>query len=146
MADQGEDFGAAASLLGSWSDEGDLVERAKTQPEAFGHLYDRYYSVVLNYLYRRTLDVALAEELTSNTFFKALRALGGYESRGKFLAWLYRIAGNEIRLNRRHGGKSMQAQPAGETSPAVCDLRPTWRSPRKRSNSRRGSLPGSMRR
>jgi len=58
-------------------------------------------SVVLNYIYRRTLDVALAEELTSNTFFNALRALGRYENRGKFLAWLYRIAGNEIRLNWR---------------------------------------------
>jgi hypothetical protein len=86
MAEQAEDFGAAGSLLGSWSDEAELVERAKTQPEAFGHLYDRYYSVVLNYVFRRTLDVALAEELTSNTFFNALRALGGYENRGKFLA------------------------------------------------------------
>ena len=101
MAEQVEDFGAAGSLLGSWSDEAELVERAKTEPEAFGHLYDRYYSVVLNYVFRRTLDVALAEELTSNSFFNALRALGRYENRGKFLAWLYRIAGNEIRLNWR---------------------------------------------
>ena len=123
MADQGEDFGAAASLLGSWSDEGDLVERAKTQPEAFGHLYDRYYSVVLNYLYRRTLDVAFAEELTSNTFFKALRALGGYESRGKFLAWLYRIAGNEIRLNRGTAERACRRSPlARRARPcAICD-------------------------
>ena len=111
MAEQVEDVGAAGSLLGSWSDEAELVERAKTQPEAFGHLYDRYYSVVLNYVFRRTLDVALAEELTSNTFFNALRALGGYENRGKFLAWLYRIAGNEIRLNwcarrKQHEGEA----------------------------------------
>ena len=101
MAEQVEDVGAAGSLLRSCSDDAELVERAKTQPEAFGHLYDRYYSVVLNYVFRRTLDVALAEELTSNTFFNALRALGGYKNRGKFLAWLYRIAGNEIRLNWR---------------------------------------------
>jgi len=110
MAEQAEDFGAAGSLLGSWSDDPELVERAKTQPEAFGHLYDRYYSVVLNYVFRRTLDVALAEELTSNTFFNALRALGGYENRGKFLAWLYRIAGNEIRLNWRARRKQHEGE------------------------------------
>ncbi len=110
MAEQAEDFGAAGSLLGSWSDEAELVERARTQPEAFGHLYERYYSVVLNYVFRRTLDVALAEELTSNTFFNALRALGGYENRGKFLAWLYRIAGNEIRLNWRARRKQHEGE------------------------------------
>ena len=110
MAEQVEDVGAAGSLLGSWSDEAELVERAKTQPEAFGQLYDRYYSVVLNYVFRRTLDVALAEELTSNTFFNALRALGGYENRGKFLAWLYRIAGNEIRLNWRARRKQHEGE------------------------------------
>ncbi len=101
MTEQAEDVGAAGTLLESCSDEAKLVERARTQPEAFGLLYDRYYSVVLNYIYRRTLDVALAEELTSNSFFNALRVLGRYENRGKFLAWLYRIAGNEIRLNLR---------------------------------------------
>jgi len=110
MTEQAEDVGAAGTLLGSWSDEAELVERAKTQPEAFGHLYDRYYSVVLNYVFRRTLDVALAEELTSNTFFNALRALGGYENRGKFLAWLYRIAGNEIRLNWRARRKQHEGE------------------------------------
>jgi RNA polymerase sigma-70 factor, ECF subfamily len=110
MAEQVEDVGAAGSLLGSWSDEAELVERARTQPEAFGHLYDRYYSVVLNYVFRRTLDVALAEELSSNTFFNALRALGGYENRGKFLAWLYRIAGNEIRLNWRARRKQHEGE------------------------------------
>ncbi len=110
MAEQVEDVGAARSLLGSWSDEAELVERAKTQPEAFGHLYDRYYSVVLNYVFRRTLDVALAEELTSNTFFNALRALGRYENRGKFLAWLYRIVGNEIRLNGRARRKQLERE------------------------------------
>ena len=110
MAEQVEDVGAAGSLLGSWSDEAELVERARTQPEAFGQLYDRYYSVVLNYVFRRTLDLALAEELTSNTFFNALRALGGYENRGKFLAWLYRIAGNEIRLNWRARRKQHEGE------------------------------------
>ena len=85
----------------SCSDEDQLVALAKTHPRFFGDLYDRYYGRILNYIYRRTLDVATAEEIASNTFFKALRALPDYDHRGKFGAWLYRIAGNEIRLNWR---------------------------------------------
>jgi RNA polymerase sigma-70 factor (ECF subfamily) len=82
-------------------DEAELVERAKSVPQAFGQLYELYYAKILRYLYRRTLDAAVAEELTSNTFFKALRALPQYDHRGHFAAWLYRIASNEIKAHRR---------------------------------------------
>ncbi len=100
-AENHEADSAVAAESGPSGDETELVERAKTEPQAFGQLYELYYSRMLNYIYRRTLDVALAEELTSNTFFNALRALPGYDHRGKFAAWLYRIAGNEIRLDWR---------------------------------------------
>ena len=79
-------------------DEDRMVALAKSDPQFFGELYDRYYSRILNYVYRRTFDVAASEEIVSNTFFHALRGLPGYQHRGKFGAWLYRIAGNEIRL------------------------------------------------
>ncbi len=82
-------------------DEAELIERAKRLPQEFGPLYERYYGRILGYAYRRTLDAAVAEELTSNTFFKALRALPEYEHRGRFSAWLYGIATNEIRAHRR---------------------------------------------
>jgi RNA polymerase sigma-70 factor, ECF subfamily len=102
MAEEVEDRETSAAVGPTpGDDEADLVELAKTQRQAFGQLYELYYSRILNYIYRRTLDVASAEELTSNTFFSALRALPGYDNRGKFGAWLYRIAGNEIRLNWR---------------------------------------------
>jgi len=80
-------------------DEAELVERAKTSPLAFGQLY---YEKILGCVYRRTLDATVAEELTSNTFFNALRALPAYEHRGRFAAWLYRIATNEIKIRRRN--------------------------------------------
>jgi RNA polymerase sigma-70 factor (ECF subfamily) len=82
-------------------DERKLVERAKAQPQAFADLYELYYRRILSYAYRRTFDPLAAEEITSNTFFKALRALPGYDNRGKFGAWLFRIATNEIKLRRR---------------------------------------------
>ncbi len=87
-------------------DEAELVERAKTDPAAFGELYEMHYSAILNYLYRRTLSVAVAEELTSNTFFKAMRGLPEYRSRPgiRFCAWLYRIATNEVGMHWRSVG------------------------------------------
>jgi len=104
MAGEAGDFETTwppAARPGPCREETELIERAKTQPQAFGVLYELYYAKILNYVYRRTLDVTVAEELTSNTFFNALRALPAYDNRGKFGAWLYRIAGNEIRLNWR---------------------------------------------
>ncbi len=81
-------------------DEAELVRRAQADPEAFGDLYEAHYQTVLNYLYHLTLSVALAEELTSNTFFKALRGLPTYCPRPHvpFRSWLYRIATNEARM------------------------------------------------
>ena len=64
-----------ADLRQGGVDEQKLVERAKTQPQAFADLYELYYGTILSYAYRRTLDPLAAEEITSNTFFKALRAL-----------------------------------------------------------------------
>ena len=81
--------------------ETELVEQARSAPESFGQLYERYYGRIRNYIYRRTLNVATAEDLTSNTFFKAIRALPRYKHRAPFCVWLYRIATNEIRMHRR---------------------------------------------
>ncbi|KPJ52844.1 MAG: hypothetical protein AMS16_05860 [Planctomycetes bacterium DG_58] len=87
----------------SLTEEAELVNRAKTDPAAFEELYETNYSVILNYLYRRTLSTAVAEELTSNTFFKALRGLRGFRSRPNvpFRSWLYRIASNEAKMHWR---------------------------------------------
>jgi RNA polymerase sigma-70 factor, ECF subfamily len=103
---------AIAAAEAASVDEEELVELAKAQPRFFGDLYELYYGRILNYVYRRTLDVAVAEEITSSTFFNALRALPSYDHRGKFGAWLYRIAGNEIRLNWRTQRKRREGDSA----------------------------------
>lgn len=95
------------SLLSGWDEksepsaETNLIERAKSDPEAFGHLYEIHYSAILNYIYHRTFNVAIAEDLTSNTFFNALKALPKFHPRAPFRAWLYRIAANEVRAHFR---------------------------------------------
>lgn len=74
-----------------------LVEMARQDPEAFGQLYDLYFARIHSYIYRRVGDRPLAEDLTADTFFRALKAIKRYEWRGMpFSAWLYRIASNTV--------------------------------------------------
>jgi len=73
-----------------------LVELARAgDGEAFGQLYDHYHVSVYRFVYYRVGSVALAEDLTSETFFKALRSMSTFRWQGKdFGAWLMTIARN----------------------------------------------------
>jgi RNA polymerase sigma-70 factor (ECF subfamily) len=64
--------------------------------EAFGVLYDRYMDAVYRYVFYRVRNEAEAEDVTSDVFMRALRAIPKYEPRQAFLAWLYRIARNAV--------------------------------------------------
>jgi RNA polymerase sigma-70 factor, ECF subfamily len=74
----------------------ELVELARAgDAEAFGMLYDHYQPSVYRFLYYRVGSVALAEDLTSETFVRALRNMGSFRWQGKdFGAWLTTIARN----------------------------------------------------
>jgi len=79
------------------ADENALVERAKTDPEAFGILYEYYVKKIYNYIYYRVGNRHDAEDLTARTFFRALDHIDGYVQRGApFSAWLYRSAHNLV--------------------------------------------------
>jgi len=76
-------------------DERALVEQAKTDPEAFGILYERYVNKIYSYMYYRVGNHHDAEDLTARTFHRAMDHIGRYTQRGvPFSAWLYRIAHN----------------------------------------------------
>lgn len=63
----------------------------------FGKLYDEHFDPIFRYVLHRVGNVAEAEDLTAQTFFKALRNLSRFRwSRGSFSSWLYRIASNEL--------------------------------------------------
>jgi len=77
--------------------EADLVERARTDPHAFGQLYERYVSQIFRFVHNRVRDRSIAEDLTSEVFFKALRAIDRYRPTSRpFSAWLYQIATNTV--------------------------------------------------
>jgi RNA polymerase sigma-70 factor, ECF subfamily len=75
-----------------------LVELAKKgDAEAFGQLYDNYVSTIYRYIYYRVGGHALAEDLTSETFLRALRSLTSFRWQGRdFGAWLVTIARNLV--------------------------------------------------
>ncbi len=79
-----------------------IVAEARKNPEIFGKLFDEYYPKIFSYLVKRTADIALAQDLTSETFLKAFDKLWQFRFRGvSFGSWLYRIANNEIRMHFR---------------------------------------------
>jgi RNA polymerase sigma-70 factor (ECF subfamily) len=78
-------------------DERALVEAAKLDPIRFAELYELNFDRVYAYVSRRVRDRPAAEDITSEVFHHALANLERFEWRGApFVAWLYRIAANEI--------------------------------------------------
>ncbi|MEU0156436.1 RNA polymerase sigma factor [Micromonospora fulviviridis] len=73
-----------------------LVARAQAgDAEAFGEVYDRYVDQVFRFVYRRVLDRQVAEDLTSETFLRALRNLAAFRpAGGDFAGWITTIARN----------------------------------------------------
>jgi RNA polymerase sigma-70 factor (ECF subfamily) len=73
-----------------------LVELARGGDcDAFGMLYDHYQPSVYRFIYYRMRSTSLAEDITSETFLRALRNMGGFRWQGKdFGAWLMTIARN----------------------------------------------------
>jgi len=79
------------------SEEEELVKRAQKDPDAFAKLYDQYYPRIFGYVLRRTANLEAAQDITSETFLKALGKLWQFQWRNvSFSSWLYKIATNEI--------------------------------------------------
>jgi RNA polymerase sigma-70 factor (ECF subfamily) len=78
------------------TDDQELIALAASgDRDAFGVLYERYVLKVFRHVYYLTSDTHTAEDLTGQTFLKALEAITRYEDRGvPFHAWLLRIAHN----------------------------------------------------
>lgn len=60
----------------------------------FEQVYGKYYPAVYRYLMTLCRDTDMAEELTQETFFKALKSIHRYDPAQKMLTWLCAIAKN----------------------------------------------------
>ncbi|MEV6901338.1 RNA polymerase sigma factor [Amycolatopsis sp. NPDC051372] len=83
--------------------DAELFGRAAGGDErAFGELFERHAQAVWNHAYRLTGSWAVAEDLTSNTFLIAWRKRAELKLiRDSALPWLYTVAGNLARRERR---------------------------------------------
>jgi RNA polymerase sigma-70 factor (ECF subfamily) len=82
----------------SLQEEASLVVRAQQGDEtAVSWLYRRYAPRIYGYIAARVRDPALADDLTSDAFLRALEGLPHFEHRGiSISAWLHRIAHDRV--------------------------------------------------
>ena len=98
--------------------EPDLIERARWDAEAFSELYLRQVDSIRAYVYRRTGDLNVTDDLVSETFLNALRTIHRFRQRGVPLrCWLLRIATNAVHHWLR--GQGRQGVPLGGTDRAA---------------------------
>jgi RNA polymerase sigma-70 factor, ECF subfamily len=76
--------------------DNELVAQIQSgQQEHFITLYDTYVDKIYRFLFYRINHRETAEDLTSQTFLKALNNIESFDgSKGTFQAWLYRISYN----------------------------------------------------
>lgn len=101
-----------------------LVDRARDgDPDAFAALYDRYVERVYRFvLYRVHGDSALAEDVTSEVFLRALRKIKGFTWQGRDVgAWFLTIARNLV-LDHFKSGRS-RLEVLGIENPVAADDR-----------------------
>jgi RNA polymerase sigma-70 factor, ECF subfamily len=61
-------------------------------------LYDKYIDKIYSFIYLKTHNKVVSEDLTSDTFFKLLNKINLIDISGKFTfnSWIYKIAYNNI--------------------------------------------------
>src|SRR3990172_7639430 len=72
-----------------------LIEASQRDRNRFGQLYERYFHRVYAFAITRTGDRTAAEDVTAETFHRALQNLSHFQWRGgPFSPWLLRLAAN----------------------------------------------------
>lgn len=65
--------------------------------ESFASIYDNYVTAIYQFIYYKTYHRETAEDLTSQTFLKALEKIHRFNpQKGSMAAWLYQIARNLV--------------------------------------------------
>ncbi|WP_134115252.1 sigma-70 family RNA polymerase sigma factor [Kribbella kalugense] len=109
-----------ATVANDVDDEDELIRLAQAgDGAAFGRLYDRYLPSIYRYTYSKTSSRSAAEDLTSETFLRAFRAIARRpRAHLNFAAWLITIARNVV-IDHHRSGWSRLAVVTDEVDPQV---------------------------
>ena len=69
--------------------------------EDFDQIYQNYFDPVYRYVLSISENSAVAEEITQETFFKALQSLDQFQGKSNLKSWLCAIAKNQWLLEQR---------------------------------------------
>ncbi|MDH3589131.1 MAG: sigma-70 family RNA polymerase sigma factor [Gammaproteobacteria bacterium] len=89
----------------------ELVARAiaTRDAQAYGELVRRYQSRVRGWLRQLARNDAVADDLAQETFLRAWNKLGSYSGKGKFSAWLMKIAYTQFLQAARRSKRERQS-------------------------------------
>lgn len=87
--------------------EWELIKASYAEPRFFEALYHKHYNHVFRFIYARTRDKELTADISADVFLKALLNIKSYKFQGTpFIAWLIRIALNEVAQYYRKSSKA----------------------------------------
>lgn len=100
----------------------ELLKIIKKDKRKFEIIYKKYYSLVLNYICKRINDKAIGEDLASEVFEKAYKAIEDFKWQGVSLSsWIFKIARNLLTDYYRRINKIGEGVSLSEIEDMFCD-------------------------
>ncbi len=82
--------------------DGQLIARARNDPEVFVQLYRRHYDAIFRYCAHRLFERSVAEDVTSQVFLKVVENIDAFRgNEQQFRNWLYKITTNAVNHHLR---------------------------------------------
>jgi len=102
------------------SEEAEWIRAAQAgDRSAFAQLVERYWDRLYRWLYRLTRDRHAAEDLTQETFLRALGAVKSFRAGSNFRAWVFRIGHNNFVNQKRSERRTKHQLPEDVAAPEL---------------------------
>ncbi len=86
--------GCDPDLSGKRSDQELVAGILVSDESCFNELYERYFSRVYAYSYRRVRNRADAEEITQDSFVSVFKSIANFRGQSSLISWIFGIARN----------------------------------------------------
>lgn len=87
--------------------------------QSMEEIYQEYAQVVYKYLYSKTRNEDLAQELTQETFYQAVKSINRFDGSCKVSTWLCGIAKNQLRTWQRKNPPMEELEACDQTTPSA---------------------------